>query len=424
MPRHVDIIACPAGEMGPGNTRNSEGAIIELADGRLLMAYTRFYAGGNDYAAGDIQGKTSDDGGATWSKPFQIESNTALSNVGRLAMMRLKKPFGLESDIPGTLEHFSMAYQFSHLAHIYVEQNDFYNNRLLFKTSTDEGQSWSTPVQINDTGTLAHICQRGDTALVLSTGRIVVPVYGIFGGLCASYMYYSDDYGNTWQRSVGEISIDLYEGGRAFARTDFSEPTVAELRDGRLLCFGRTRVGQIYQSFSGNGGVSWSDAKPSGLASSFSPASLKTIPSTGDLLCVWNHVSGQEIADGLSRMRMSCAVSSNDGQSWSHYQNFDSLDDVGRIEPEGGTVDNIDELQAIQSRLALEEPSKAIFSDEIKQRYPHWGGYKHVDYPSVLLTSDHHVLVMYGVYATTGKDLPLGNKLVVRPVDWLYERCG
>ena len=29
---------------------------------------------------------------------------------------------------------------------------------------------------------------------------------------------------------------------------------------------------------------------------------------------------------------------------------------------------------------------------------------------------------MYGVYGTGGDKLPLGNKLVVRPIDWLYEQ--
>ena len=78
--------------------------------------------------------------------------------------------------------------------------------------------------------------------------------------------------------------------------------------------------------------------------------------------------------------------------------------------------------QAIQNRLALMTgPTKREFPDQVKARYPHWGGYSHIDYPSTAFTSDDHVLIMYGVYADTGNDLPRGNKLVVRPVSWLYE---
>ena len=226
MPRNIDMIVCPHRETGPKNTRNSEGAIVELKDGRLLMHYTHFYEGGSDYAAGDIRGKLSEDGGTTWSKPFLVEANTARCNVGRLALVRLKPvpmavPHDIETDV---------------LGHIYVEFNSFYHCRIYFKTSSDEGQTWSTPVQINDEGTLGHICQRGDTVLVLSTGRILVPVYGMFGGMCSGFMYYCDDGGDTWPRSVGEISVVLKgPTGRPFAWSDFEEPAVVELRDGHAV---------------------------------------------------------------------------------------------------------------------------------------------------------------------------------------------
>ncbi|MFH0963399.1 MAG: sialidase family protein [Planctomycetota bacterium] len=411
MGRHLDFIMCPLRETGPGNLRNSEGAIIELRDGRLLGAYTHFYADGSDWGAGDIMGKTSEDGGATWSAPFVIEPNSARCNVGRLALVRLK---GL---------HDGYHREAPYLAHIYVELNNFYTNRMIFKTSIDEGKTWSSPVQINDTGTLGHICQRGDTALVLSTGRIVVPVYGMFGGMCASFMYYSDDGGETWLRSRGEVAVHFQESGRDFAYADFEEPAVVELRDGRLLCFGRTRLGQLYQSWSSDSGLTWSAAEPSGLASSYSPASLKTIPTTGDILCVWNQASAQEIADGLARMRMSCAVSRDDGKSWELFRNLESLDDRVRIEPERGATDTVGEMQAIQARLALQhKPTQKDYPDEVKKRYPRWQGYKHVDYPSTTFTSDGHVLVSYGVYGSVGKELPMGQKLVVRPIEWLYEK--
>ena len=49
---------------GEGNPRNSEGAFVELKDGRILFAYTR-YKGGSwaDAATADIVGRTSSDGG-------------------------------------------------------------------------------------------------------------------------------------------------------------------------------------------------------------------------------------------------------------------------------------------------------------------------------------------------------------------------
>ena len=212
MPRHIDMIVCPHGETGPKNTRNSEGAIIELNDGRFLMAYTHFYEGGSDFGAGDIRGKRSEDGGATWSEPFMIEPNTAVCNVGRLAMFRLR-PVARVAPHVNDLEEWRTDI----LGHVCVEVNNYYHNRMLVKRSGDEGDNWSTPVQINDTGTLGWICQLGDSVAVLSTGRILVPSYAVFGGLNCSFMYCSDDGGDTWRRSVGEIGIPIKgpTGGRS-----------------------------------------------------------------------------------------------------------------------------------------------------------------------------------------------------------------
>ena len=107
------------------------------------------------------------------------------------------------------------------------------------------------------------------------------------------------------------------------------EPAVVELRDGRLLCFGRTKMGCVYQSFSEDQGASWGPAEPTVLASSYSPASIRTVPKTGDILCVWNQVSGQEVADGMAQSRMSLAVSEEAGKRWNHFKNLESLDDAG-----------------------------------------------------------------------------------------------
>lgn len=411
MGRHIEKVICPLRETGPGNLRNSEGAVIELRDGRLFLAYTHFYADADDWGAGDIRGKLSEDGGETWSAPFLIEPNTARCNVGRLSLLRL------------SCLHDGLHEQSPYLAHIYVELNSYYTNRMFFKTSIDEGKSWSAPVQINDTGTLGHICQRGDTALVLSTGRILVPVYGMFGGMCASYMYYSDDGGDTWQRSRNEMSVKYKDGDRVASFNNFEEPAVAELRDGKLLCLGRTNTGRLWQAFSEDRGVTWTDPEPTELASSYSPASLKTIPTTGDLVCVWNQAAPEEIPYGFGRMRMSSAVSKDDGKTWECFKNLESLDDQVRIEPPGieGVTDTQSEEFVIQARKALGgnmPPHKA--PKEFTDRYPGYPGYVWNDYPSTAFTSDGHVVIIYGVSDHETAGLPIGLKVVVHPIEWLY----
>jgi len=409
MPTENDPIVCPLRETGPDNLRNSEGAVIELRDGRLLLAYTHFYADADDFGAGDIRGKTSADGGKTWSAPFIVQPNTGTYNTGRLALIRL----------PATSDGHAIRPDI--LGLVYVDLGDFYHHRMYLKTSVDEAQNWSPPIPINETGMLGHICQRGDTAIVLKSGRILVPAYAMFGGLCASFMFYSDNRGQSWQRSLGEISIRLTADGHPFGFTDFEEPAVVQLRDGRLMCFGRTHLGQLYKSYSVDDGLRWSTPEPTGLASSYSPAALKTIPESGDIVCVWNQASGQEISDGLGRMRMSCAVSRDDGETWAHFQNLESLDDTTRIEPDGG-LDTVSEMHAIQRRQALKAPDTCThYPESVTSRYPRWPGNIHNDYPSITFTSTGNTVIIYGAsdYETAGMEI--GLKLVVRPINWLYE---
>ena len=139
----VDQVVCPVQETSTGNLRNSEGALIELDDGRLLLAYTHFYRGAGDWDAGDIRGKISEDDGATWSEPFVVHPNTARCNSGRLALIRLPEH-------PAVLPDWEASA--SVLGLIYVDLNLFYDTRLYLTTSADEGQTWSRDLQINETG--------------------------------------------------------------------------------------------------------------------------------------------------------------------------------------------------------------------------------------------------------------------------------
>jgi hypothetical protein len=112
----------------------------------------------------------------------------------------------------------------------------------------------------------------------------------------------------------------------------FQEPGVVRLRDSRLMMFIRTRLGRQYLSYSSDDGESWSAAEPSSLQSPLSPASIKRIPSTGDLLVAWNDhaavppefraVDAAQGGRGGKRTPFTLAVSKDEGRTWIHKQNL------------------------------------------------------------------------------------------------------
>ena len=95
------------------------------------------------------------------------------------------------------------------------------------------------------------------------------------------------------------------------------EPTIAELRDGRLLMFIRNQTGTIQQAMSSDGGRIWSEAESSGIRCSESGCYLKRIPSTGDLLLAWNDRYDPTGFEHYGRRTPLCTMISRDqGRTW------------------------------------------------------------------------------------------------------------
>ena len=91
-----------------------------------------------------------------------------------------------------------------------------------------------------------------------------------------------------------------------------------ELTDGRVMMYIRTDQGCVYRSYSGDGGDTWSHAVATDLLSPVSPAGMKRIPRTGDMLLVFNDHRG--IADELRGRRtpLVALISTDEGQAWGH----------------------------------------------------------------------------------------------------------
>ncbi len=425
MPKEVEMLLIPHRDAPDGPFRASEGSALELADGRILYVYSHFTHGGHDHDVADIRGVVSKDReGTQWTDPFIIQKNDArittmiasLVRLGTQSMTALKAI----QDGTGTQDYLEGT-PGGAIGLVYLKAQGQCRDQVFFRLSRDEGASWSKEVPIHAVPGYKNLSPNNDAAIVLTSGRIIVPVAVAMGLFSGSFMYYSDDEGLTWQRSVSEVVVPVKMSGRAYASSNFGEPNVVELRDGRILMFGRTVTNRIWKSYSRDAGQTWSEAQPTDLASSSSPVSLRRIPSTGDLLLIWNQVDDEEIASGWGRMRMSCAVSRDEGETWAHYRNLESIDDVTHIEVSeaGETYDVLAGMHAIATRL--QQAGERTPPDS--KRYPradegHW----HVDYPSLTFTRDNRAVITYGVYG--GREgFPFeqsGTKLRILPVEWFY----
>jgi len=285
--------------------RIGEGDMIVLQDGRLFLAYTEFYEGSSDFSPAKIVARISEDDGATWSKPFVIQENVGKCNVMSVSLLRLRN---------------------SKIAFFYAIKNSYEDCRFYIRKSSDECETWSEPVLV--TTDKGYFVMNNDRVVQLSSGRIIAPVATYQDpathGYWKSFVYYSDDGGDTWIRSKGEVKL---KGVNSLA--GLQEPGVVELKDGRLLMYMRTALGYIYVSYSEDYGKTWSEPKPlKGVKAPLSPVSIKRIPLTEDLLLIWNDKSNfnlknlkrrkDDIVDPRFQKRtpLSCAISNDEGKTW------------------------------------------------------------------------------------------------------------
>ncbi len=278
-------------EPGPENPRNSEGDFIKLRDGKILFIYTHFTAGSGDHASAYLAGRLSNEGGKIWTtEDILVLPNEGGMNIMSVSLLRL-------SD--------------GNIALFYLRKNSESDCIPYLRLSDDETKTWSEPKRcIEPTG---YYVMNNDRVVQLKNGRIMLPVAlhktpeteRLRGAkiMC----YYSDDEGNTWLQSSLVPNPD---------KIVLQEPGIVELKNGDLMMFCRTNAGSQFLSFSKDQGLSWSPVQSSDIKSPMSPASIKRIPSTGDLMLVWNKNYEEGDPDGGRRTPFNLAVSRDEGKTW------------------------------------------------------------------------------------------------------------
>ncbi len=282
-------------------TRKSEGDVIELQDGRLLLAYMEFSGDGSDFARTRLVAQESADGGLTWGRhrlltetlPGDVNvysPNLIRARDGGILLLFMRQ----HSVAPWSLTGYAWK-------------------------SADEGQTFQPH---------AELAARQDYALCnatvkrLASGRLLLPaspaVPGDHGpsGKYAATVLHSDDDGFTWCQAANRPSLPLRGA---------MEPHVEETRDGRVLMVMRNQLGSLFMSASDDGGATWSAPQTTGLRTPESCPELVRIPGTGDLLMIWNNspYDPQFRSHYGKRSPLTAAVSRDEGRTWQHVRDIE-----------------------------------------------------------------------------------------------------
>jgi len=292
-------------EASTEHPRNSEGDIVVLRDGTLFAAWSQFYGGAEDHAAARIVAVKSTDGGRSWSTPATIQENQGKANVMSVSLVR---------SASGDVLFF------------YLIKNSLSDLKAYVRRSSDDTKSWSEAVLI--TPEPGYHVMNNARIIQLKSGRLLAPV-STCGTVFAkddpfrTIVYRSDDDGKTWQRGTTALTAP---------KRGAMEPGLIELKDGRVMQIIRTQTGYIWNSYSSDGGDTWSDAKAWNIEAPEAPTSVTRIPSTGDWLMVlnpgveWKNPEKTVLGTnhGGARTPLAAMISHDEGLTWSKPKNIES----------------------------------------------------------------------------------------------------
>ncbi len=353
--------------------RHGGADMVELADGsifmlKMLIHESNLDQGAGDDAPSDLVTLRSTDSGRTWS------DSTVFLQPG---------PDETAAYTPGLLRlrdgRILLRYEMYHKFVV----NELFSISSYACLSSDECTTFSEPVAIWSRS--SNLCGSMNDLRQLSTGRIVIPTCHMEGtalqeegegylaptNTSVAGTFYSDDNGRTWHGCDNYVYLPM---------RGCMEPKIEELKDGRVMMLMRTQLGSLFQSFSDDGGASWSQPQTSGLHAPESCPLLMRIPQTDDLLLIYNDSTYDPKFDHYGvRSPLTMAVSSDSGVNWAIRKNIETA--------------------------------------------PEW----EFTNPAAIITRDNNVVVAYEAsqYASLEHPGQLGRtqmhlKLAIIDIDWLY----
>ena len=297
----------------PGLVVTTQGTVLAYCEARKNDS--------KDWGEIEVHLRRSIDGGRTWQpsqhiahKAGRIEGNPHKESGGE-SEQTVNNPVAVVDQKTGAIE-FLYCVNYA---------------RCFSMRSTDEGLTWSSPVEI--TASFEPFRKKYDWKVIatgpghgiqLDSGRLVVPIWLAYGETgdhapSAAATIYSDDHGKTWR--AGDIAVPN-EG-------EFNNPNetmLTTLSDGRVMLITRnvSKPNRKLVTFSSNGATSWTE--PTFHEQLWEPICMASIVShpahPGTLIFSNPHTRaldevGKEIPAGRGKRRnLSIKLSRDDGQTW------------------------------------------------------------------------------------------------------------
>jgi sialidase-1 len=295
--------------------------IVVTAKGTLLAYAEARKNNSSDWGEIEIHLRRSLDGGKTWEAVKKIahvgdrlEGNPRKQSGGEQEQT-VNNPVAIVDRTTGAIE-FLYCINYA---------------RCFSMRSTDDGVTWTTPVDI--TATFEPFRAKYDWKVIatgpghglqLKSGRLVVPIWLAYGKIgdhkpSAAATIYSDDHGKTWK--AGDIAFP-----NAGEFGDPNETMITTLADGRVMLVARnvSKANRKLVSTSADGATGWSTPKfHDQLWEPICMASIVAHPTQpGTQLYSAPHTlgrdaAGNEIPAGRGkRENLSIKLSRDDGKTW------------------------------------------------------------------------------------------------------------
>ncbi len=171
----------------------------------------------------------------------------------------------------------------------------------LYKTSSDNGTSWSQEEKLPD-GILGPIKNK---PIQLESGRILSPssIETQNGDIWKAHIEISDDGGYSWKRS------DI----PANSNVKIIQPTLIQLPNSNIKALLRSDQNVLMESNSTADGITWSKAVTSTVKNPNSGIDALTLANDGHLLVYNPTLSGKDWSDGRQKLNLAY---STDGSHW------------------------------------------------------------------------------------------------------------